>query len=256
MSLTTSAPIGVIAADYVRQFTARRRATRSGSLHRTGAPVRRDSLEAGTFEDGFFVVPARGETDRMLMIARAALDEARRLRRKARAGVHLTVRERSIAALTPAAIRLYEEICQLARVCAGKVYPSYEHFVEKLAFGRRTVARVLPLLENAGLLIRQRRFEKVHGDGAGRRYRQTSNAYRPLLAEKLLSLLPRWARPATDDRQTDIEDAIASSRSGGEPDAAPLPDPDAPVPVRTSVSAPRAAQSRQSARGREAGAHP
>jgi len=198
MSLTYSpaAPIGAIAADYVSKFTGRRGATRSGSLHRTGALVRRDSLEAGTFEDGFFVVPAAGETDRMLMVARAALDEARRVRRKARAGQHLSVRERSIAALTPLAVRLFEEICQLARVCASKVYPSYEHFVEKLALGRRSVARVLPLLENAGLLIKQRRFERVDDDGGKPQYRQTSNAYRPLLAEKLLSLLPRWARPA------------------------------------------------------------
>lgn len=193
---SSAPPIGAIAADYVRQFTARRRTTRSGSIHHTGAPVRRDSLEAGTFEDAFFVVPARGETDQMLIVARAALDESRRLRSKARAGDHLTVRERSIAPLTSLAVRLFEEICQLARVCAGRVYPSYEHFVEKLAFGRRTVARVLPLLEKAGLLIRQRRFERVDGDGAGPRYRQTSNAYRPLLAEKLLRLLPRWARPA------------------------------------------------------------
>ena len=196
MSLAYSpAPIGAIGADYGRQFTARRRATRSGSLHHTGAQVRRDSLEAGTFEDGFFVVPARRDR-RMLMVARAALDEARRLRRKARAGEHLTIRERSIAPLTPAAIRMYEEICQLARVCAGKVYPSYERFVEKPAFGRRSVARVLRLLENAGLLIRQRRFERVDEGGAKPQYRQTSNAYRPLLAEKLLSLLPRWGRPA------------------------------------------------------------
>lgn len=195
-AMPTATPIAAIAADYLRKFTSRRRATRSGSLHRTGEPVRRDSLQAGTFEDSFFVVPGPGETDRMLMIARAARREARHLRRKARAGEHLTVRQREILGLTAAAIDVFEEICQLARICAGKVYPSYEHFVEKLGLGRRTIARVLPLLEKAGLLIRQRRFERVESEGAGPRYQQTSNAYRPLLAEKLLSLLPRWARPA------------------------------------------------------------
>lgn len=196
LTQTTARPIAAIAADHLRKYTERRHATRSGTVHRTGAPVRRDSLEAGTFEDAFFVVPARGETDRMLQVARAAAREARHVRRKRRAGEYLTVRERSIAGLTPAAVDLFEEICQLARLCAGKVYPSYEHFVDKLGVGRRTVARVLPLLEAAGLLIRKRRFERVEGEGAGPRYRQTSNAYRPLLAEKLLSLLPRWARPA------------------------------------------------------------
>ena len=33
---------------------------RSGGLHRTGAPVLRDSIEAGTFEDVFFAMPAPG----------------------------------------------------------------------------------------------------------------------------------------------------------------------------------------------------
>jgi DNA-binding transcriptional regulator YhcF (GntR family) len=196
IAYTAPRPLAVITAEYLRKYTGRRNATRSGSVHRTGAPVRRDSLEAGTFEDGFFVEPAAGEPDRMLMIGRAAEREARHLRRKRRAGEHLTKRERSIADLTAAAIDVYEEICMLARVCKGKVYPSYEHFVDKLGVARRTVARVLPLLEAAGLLIKKRRFERVKAEGAGPRYQQTSNAYRPLLAEKLLSLLPRWARPA------------------------------------------------------------
>ena len=51
-----------------------------------------------------------------------------------------------------------------------------------------------------------------------------------------------------DPRQTDIEAAIAAS-SGGEPDAAPLTDPDAPACSSAGVSAPKAAQSRQRARG-------
>jgi DNA-binding transcriptional ArsR family regulator len=195
-AFSSARPIAAIAADYLSRYTARRGATRSGTIHRTGAPVRRDSVEAGTFEDTFFVVPSKGETDRMLMIARAAEQEARHLRRKVRAGEHLTVRERSIAALTPMAVDVYAELCMLARTCAGKVYPSYEHFVEKLGVGRRTVARVLPLLEAAGLLIKKRRFERIEAKGAGPRYQQTSNAYRPLLAGKLLSLLPRWARSA------------------------------------------------------------
>ena len=32
--------------------------------------VRRDSIEAGTFEAAFFVAPAKGETDHLLRIAR------------------------------------------------------------------------------------------------------------------------------------------------------------------------------------------
>jgi len=48
--------------------------------------VRRDSIEAGTFENLFFAAPAKGETDRLLRLARAALDAGRRVRRAARGG--------------------------------------------------------------------------------------------------------------------------------------------------------------------------
>ncbi len=59
-------------------------------------------------------------------------------------------------------------------------------------------------------------------------------------------------RPAlTASQQIDIEEAIAAASSGGEPDAAPLPDPDAPTAGAVDVSAPKAAQSRQRARGRK-----
>ena len=40
-----------------------------------------------------------------------------------------------------------------------------------------------------------------------------------------------------DDRQIDIEDAIASASSGGRPDAAPLTVPDAPTDAIAGVSA-------------------
>ncbi|MFL0415903.1 hypothetical protein ACH0AE_17985, partial [Sphingomonas sp. 179-A 2A2 NHS] len=53
---------------------------RSGAPHPTGAPIRRDSIEAGTFEAHFFVVPAKGEPDRLVRMARAALDAGRRLK--------------------------------------------------------------------------------------------------------------------------------------------------------------------------------
>ncbi|BCI72880.1 hypothetical protein SPKIRA_37100 (plasmid) [Sphingomonas paucimobilis] len=47
-----------------RRALAQAAATRSGTSvrvgHRTGARVRRDSIEAGTFEDMFFATPAKG----------------------------------------------------------------------------------------------------------------------------------------------------------------------------------------------------
>ena len=178
-------------------FGARRKPARSGALHRTDAPVLRNSVEAGSFEESFFTVPAKGETDRLLRMARAALDAGRRLKRAVRTeGRDLSAAERAIAAMTAGAVRVYEELLTLARLNRGRVYPSYDHLAAATALGRATVARALHILENAGFLVRQRRFQRVEGDGPGPRYEQTSNAYRPTLPQRLLGHLPRWLRPA------------------------------------------------------------
>ncbi len=172
-----------------------------GGLHRTGAPVLRDSIEAGTFEDVFFAMPAPGEPDRLLTACRRARDAGRRLAREARAGTRtLSATERGLAALTAGAVRVFEEICTLARLNRGRVFPSYDWLAEATGLGRATVARGLALLECTGFLVRQRRFKRVEGDGP--RYRQTSNAYRPLLPAAVRAYLPRWMRPAPipDDR--------------------------------------------------------
>ena len=174
-----------------------RKPAKSGAPHRTGAPVRRDSIEAGTFEAHFFAPPAPGETDRLLRTARAALDAGRRLKRAARIeGRGLTASERLLAGLGAGAVRVYEEICTLARLNAGRVYPSYDHLARATALGRATIARALTALEAAGFLVRQRRFARVAGEGPGPRYAQTSNAYRAVLPQRLMGFLPRWLRPA------------------------------------------------------------
>lgn len=196
-----------------------RRRVRSGALHRTGAKVRRDSLEEGTFEEEFFSIPAPGEADRMFAAAEKLLDTGRRLRREEREGRVLDPSERAIAALTAGAIRVYKEICTIARLCAGKVYPSYDRLAEKTELGRRTCVRGVRLLEGVGLLIRQRRFKRVEDDEGTPRYVQTSNAYRPTLGQKLLSYLPRFMRPAPppedaiqreNDRRDETDAMLAS----------------------------------------------
>ncbi len=170
---------------------------RSSAPHRTGAPVLRNSLEAGSFEEAFWTVPAKGETDRLLHIARKTLDAARRLRRDARSGERtLTAVERGIAKLTGSAVRVFEEILTLARLNRGRVYPSYDYLAEATGLGRATVGRALVILEAIGFLVRQRRFNRVKSEGPGPRYVQTSNAYRPLLPGSVRSYLPRWMRPA------------------------------------------------------------
>lgn len=178
----------------------------------TGQPVRRDSMEAGSFEHHFFAIPATGECDRMLRAARDALDAGRRLKRAARAeGRVLDKAEHAVAALTAGAVRVFEELCALARLNRGRVYPSYDRLAAATALGRATVARALHLLENAGFLARQRRFVRVAGEGAGPRCAQTSNAYRPMLPGALTRLLPRWRRPAPipDDTAQHVDDQIA-----------------------------------------------
>lgn len=173
------------------------RAGRSGATYRTGAPVRRNSIEAGTFEDMFFAAPAKGECDHLLKVARQALDAGRRLARIERSGERaLSAAERALTHLTASAVRVFEELCMLARLNRGRVYPSYDRLAEVTGLGRATIARALTALERAGFLLRQRRFTRLEGEGAGPRYAQTSNAYRPLLPRRIMGLLPCWMRPA------------------------------------------------------------
>lgn len=166
-------------------------------VRRTRPSVRRDSIEAGTFEETFFAKPAKGECDRLIRTARIALDTGRRVKREARGqGRALTGPEHLLASLTASAVRVYEELCTLARLNGGKVYPSYDRLAAATALGRATVARALAILEEAGFLVRQRRFRRIEGEGPGPRFEQTSNAYRPVSPKKLLGLLPRWLRSA------------------------------------------------------------
>ena len=84
---------------------------RSGAPHPTGAPVRRGSIEEGTFEHRFFAAPAKGETDRLLRAARRLLDAGRQLKREARAGKRtLSPVETRLTRLTAASVRVLEEL--------------------------------------------------------------------------------------------------------------------------------------------------
>lgn len=219
MAAFTLGEAGAIALAGISVPAARDGARRVRVPHRTGAPVRRDSIEAGTFEDLFFATPAKGETDRLVRMAHAALDSGRRLRRAARGeGRMLDAAEAALAAISAGAVRVFEELCTLARLNRGRVYPSYDHLAEATALGRATVARAINILENAGFLLRQRRFARVEGEGPGPRWAQTSNAYRPVVPQRLLALLPRRWRPAPlpDDqmqREADRQEEQAAMRA-------------------------------------------
>jgi len=165
--------------------------------HPVRRPVLGGSREAGTFEDAFFAAPAKGETDRLLRVARATLDAGRHLRRVARRGERaLTASERSVAALSEGAVRVLEELLSLARTNRGRVYPSYDHLARVTGLGRATVARGLRILEDIGFVLRQRRFARRTTQGAGPQIAQTSNVYRMTLPRSVLAYLPHWMRPA------------------------------------------------------------
>jgi len=187
--------VGALAHVKIGQSSQRK--ARSGAPHPTGAPVLRDSVEAGTFEHVFFTAPAKGETDRLLRAARRILDAGRQLRSEARCnGRVLTPAEKLLTTLTAASVRVFEEILTLARLNRGRVFPSYDYLAEATSLGRATVARGLRILEGIGFLVRQRRFKRVEAEGAGPRYAQTSNVYRTFLPRIVRDHLPRWMRPA------------------------------------------------------------
>lgn len=175
----------------------KRKPSRSGATHRTGAPVRRDSIEAGTFEDAFFSRPSKGETDRIYK--RAAALSAGRANLRARIAHEErepTPREAAILRFSRNTLAVLEALLRIARVQAGRVYPTLEYLAETVGIGRRTVIRALALLTELGFVLAQRRFKRVEIDGVGPRYKQTSNAYRMLMPAWIEAHLPRWLRPA------------------------------------------------------------
>lgn len=170
----------------------------SGHVVRRSRPsVRRDRIEARTFEETFFAKPAKGECDRLICMARIALGTGRRVKREARGqGRALTGPEHLLASLTAGAVRVYEKLCTLPRLNGGRVYISYDRLATATALGHATVVHALQILEEAGFLVHQRRFRRVEGDGPGPRWEHTFSAYHPVVPKRLLSLLSRWLRPA------------------------------------------------------------
>ncbi|WP_164857341.1 helix-turn-helix domain-containing protein [Sphingomonas crocodyli] len=175
---------------------ARKPGRAHSGLHRTRQPVLRGSLEAGTFEDSFFRVPGKGEADRLLKAVKAYAVEGKRAARAARAeGRPLDPAERAATTLTLGAVEVMERLLVYWRTCKGAVYPSYDKLAHDTGLGRATIARALKQLVAAGFLMCQRRFVRVEDAAPGPRRKQTSNAYCPVFAQKLVSALPRWMRP-------------------------------------------------------------
>lgn len=220
---TLGAALDGALASALKQHVAQRSVkvdrTKSVAPNPTRSQILRDSIEAGTFEEQFFVPPAKGETDRLLRAARRSLDAGRQLRREARQGLRmLTPAERLLTTLTNASVRVLEEILTLSRLNRGRIFPSYDYLARATSLGRATVARAIGILEAIGFLTRKRRFKRISTEGPGPRYKQTSNAYRTSLPQTLLAYLPRWMRPAPlpeDEihRRTEHDDEIRRMHS-------------------------------------------
>ncbi|WP_243644586.1 helix-turn-helix domain-containing protein [Sphingomonas sp. PP-CE-1A-559] len=193
---------------------------RSGGPNRTCAKVHPNSRLAGTFEDDFFYSYAKGETDRIYARAAELEDQKNAIRRSAKAeGRALTPDERRIMLLTPGALKILKVLLELARTCAGKVFPTWEWIEKKSGRSRATVHRALRSLAAVGLLDKQRRCVPIEpaADRPKAKNEQTSNVYRMRFPNCLVRFLPHRMRPIPlpDDvvqGEVDRIEAIAAMR--------------------------------------------
>jgi len=208
--------MAVIFADIASQvFT---KPCESGAVHRTGAPVLRSSREEGTFEDSFWKTPQKGEGDIILKAAKAYQKHRRKILSLGRkqalqetgssalpsyavlsntASRHTQSSNQMIAMaikpINPSAIILLEWLCEMARLCKGKLYPSYEGMMEAVSLCKQTIATSIKQLQSIGILELQRRCKRM--EDSPHRFEQTSNVYRLQLPKGLYRFLPAYLRP-------------------------------------------------------------
>jgi DNA-binding transcriptional ArsR family regulator len=195
MGAVTLARASFMALDRIERTRPR---SRSGAPNRTHAHVHPNSRKAGTFEDDFFYTYAKGETDRLYKNAVELLKRKNAIRRLARSEERqLTEDERLVTLITPAAVRVFEQLTHLARTCAGKVFPTWEWIETHTGLSRASVGRGLSILARMGLLDKQRRCVPIDPpvDRPKARNAQTSNVYRMSFPNRLARFLPRWLRP-------------------------------------------------------------
>jgi DNA-binding transcriptional ArsR family regulator len=195
MGAVTLARASFMALDRIERA---RPTSRSGAPNPTRAHVHPNSRRAGTFEDDFFYSYAKGETDRLYKKAVELLKRKNAIRRLARAeGRQLTEDERLVTLITPAAVRVFEQLTTLARTCAGKVFPTWEWIEAATGLSRASVGRGLSILAKMGLLDKQRRCVPIDppADRPKARNAQTSNVYRMSFPNRLARFLPRFLRP-------------------------------------------------------------
>jgi len=195
MGAVTLAKASFMALDRIERARPR---SRSGAANPTRAHVHPNSRKAGTFEDDFFYTYAKGETDRLYKKAVELLKRKNAIRRLARAEARqLTEDERLVTLITPAAVRVFEQLTNLARNCAGKVFPTWEWIETHTGLSRASVGRGRSLPAKMCLPCEQRRGVPIDppADRPKARNAQTSNVYRMSFPNRLARFLPRFLRP-------------------------------------------------------------
>lgn len=180
------------------------KAENGGVLPKSRAPVLRCSLEAGTFKSSWWHRPDEHDPDGIFKAAKKFTIAARNARRNKDSEENLPI----IKPLTAAALDVLEWLCMMARLCKGKLWPSYDGMIQATGRCRQSISRALNQLEIAGLLERQRRCKRYAEEGeGGPRYVQTSNVYRLKLPSRLRKYLPRSKQqaPLSDDQLLHLE---------------------------------------------------
>lgn len=180
------------------RIVERKKSSRSGSTNRTRAHVHPHSRLAGTFEDDWFYSYAKGEPDRIYARARDLLKKKNAIRRLARSeGRELTADEKLVVLMTGSALRVLEALKDLARLCAGKVFPTWHWIEQATGLSRATVGRALAALTTNGLIEKQRRCVPIDppADRPKAKNAQTSNVYRLSFPNRLVRFLTRSLRP-------------------------------------------------------------
>lgn len=123
-------------------------------------------------------------------------------------------------ALGHIAIEILEYMANLIDYRTGRLEPSLDYLMEKLARSRDAIVRALRALRDHGFIDWIRRYVPTGAEGYGQpKYQQTSNAYRLLLPQKAIALLGRYAKPSpvSDDfdhaqaqADSEVEDMLSS----------------------------------------------
>ena len=195
MGAVSIAQASFMALDRIMEAKGR---SRSGAANPTRAHVHPKSRMAGTFEDEWFYSYANGEPDRLYRRACELLKGKNAIRRLARAeGRELTDDEKIATLITGASLRVFEQLVHLARLCGGKVFPTWQWIERNAGVSRASVGRALDCLSTMGLIQKERRCLAIEppADRPKARNAQTSNVYRMSFPNRLVRFLPQRFRP-------------------------------------------------------------